>query len=229
MMRILLLVAALLFGGPAFAQAPVALNCYTGVVGGGSSWTPCSASNPLAVSAAITPSGTQNVNLTQILSAAPSLTNPLWVTPATGATFTLGTGSAIVGRVGIDQTTPGTTNLVSAGQNGTWNIGTLTTLTGVTNTVNVAVIGNSFTNITTNADTNVKGSAGTLVGFSINTIGTTSSVQFFNDADGTCNSSLVGTFTTLVQGFVTVPATMGTGICVKTAGAVAADITVYWR
>jgi hypothetical protein len=34
-----------------------------------------------------TPSGTQNVNLTQILGAAPSLTNPLWVFPATGATF----------------------------------------------------------------------------------------------------------------------------------------------
>lgn len=30
---------------------------------------------------------TQNVNLTQILGAAPSLTNPLWVFPATGATF----------------------------------------------------------------------------------------------------------------------------------------------
>lgn len=35
----------------------------------------------------VTPSGTQNVNITQILSAAPSLTNPLWVSPATGATF----------------------------------------------------------------------------------------------------------------------------------------------
>jgi hypothetical protein len=41
-------------------------------------------------------------------------------------------GSAIIGKVGIDQTTPGTTNLVAAGQNGTWNIGTVTTLTGVT-------------------------------------------------------------------------------------------------
>jgi hypothetical protein len=31
--------------------------------------------------------GTQNVNLTQILGAAPSATNQLWVSPATGATF----------------------------------------------------------------------------------------------------------------------------------------------
>jgi hypothetical protein len=38
-------------------------------------------------SVTVTPSGTQNVNLTQIQGAAPSLTNPLWVTPATGASF----------------------------------------------------------------------------------------------------------------------------------------------
>jgi hypothetical protein len=41
----------------------------------------------LCTGATFTPSGTQNVNLTQILGAAPSLTNPLWVSPATGATF----------------------------------------------------------------------------------------------------------------------------------------------
>lgn len=32
-------------------------------------------------------------------------------------------GTNVIGKVGIDQTTPGTTNLVSAGQNGTWNVG----------------------------------------------------------------------------------------------------------
>jgi len=31
-------------------------------------------------------------------------------------------GTNIIGKFGIDQTTPGTTNLVAAGQNGTWNI-----------------------------------------------------------------------------------------------------------
>lgn len=50
-------------------------------------WSPCNSTTPLAVTGTFTPSGTQNVNLTQILSAAPSLTNPLWVFPATGATF----------------------------------------------------------------------------------------------------------------------------------------------
>lgn len=38
-------------------------------------------------SVTVTPSGTQNVNLTQIAGAAPSLTNPLWIIPATGASF----------------------------------------------------------------------------------------------------------------------------------------------
>lgn len=34
----------------------------------------------------------------------------------------LAAGNAIIGKVGIDQTTPGTTNLVAAGQNGTWTV-----------------------------------------------------------------------------------------------------------
>ena len=34
----------------------------------------------------------------------------------------LAAGSAIVGKVGIDQTTPGATNLIAAGQTGTWQV-----------------------------------------------------------------------------------------------------------
>lgn len=44
------------------------------------------------------------------------------VTVSNDSTVGLVAGSAIVGKVGIDQTTPGTTNLVSAGQNGTWTM-----------------------------------------------------------------------------------------------------------
>lgn len=40
----------------------------------------------------------------------------------TGWDAVLRAGSAIIGKVGIDQTTPGTTNLVAAGQNGTWTV-----------------------------------------------------------------------------------------------------------
>lgn len=44
---------------------------------------------------ATTPSGTQDTNIAQILGAVPSLTNPLWIFPATGATFPVsGTVSA---------------------------------------------------------------------------------------------------------------------------------------
>lgn len=99
------LAALLAILAPAAAQvgggAPIAyLYCYSGTVPTApSSWAPCSATNPLVVSATITPSGTQNVNLTQILSAAPSLTNPLWVFPATGATF------PVSGTVAVTQST----------------------------------------------------------------------------------------------------------------------------
>lgn len=76
--------ASLLIGAPAYGQQ-VNLYCNLGT-GGLNPWQPCSTANPLAVAATITPSGTQNVNLTQILSAAPSATNPLWVAPATAST-----------------------------------------------------------------------------------------------------------------------------------------------
>ena len=39
--------------------------------------------------------------------------NSLSVTPASGSSFVLGAGSAVAGKFGIDQTTPGTTNLVA--------------------------------------------------------------------------------------------------------------------
>jgi hypothetical protein len=87
------LVSASVFGYAAFGQAgggaPVAqLWCYvSGPVTSPTSWLPCSSTTPLAVTGSFTPSGTQNVNITQILGAAPSLTNPLYVSPATGASF----------------------------------------------------------------------------------------------------------------------------------------------
>lgn len=62
-----------------------------------------SPTNPLPTTSTFTPSGTQDVNLTKILGAAPSLTNPLWVFPATGATFPI-------------------SGTVSATQSGTWTV-----------------------------------------------------------------------------------------------------------
>lgn len=50
-----------------------------------------------------------------------------WFVQVSSGTVTLGPGSAIIGRVGIDQGTPGTTNKVSIGSDGsvTANLGTL--------------------------------------------------------------------------------------------------------
>lgn len=52
-------------------------------------------------SVTVTPSGTQNVNLTQILGAAPSASNPVWVQPGTGAIFAT---SAPLGITPTDRT-----------------------------------------------------------------------------------------------------------------------------
>lgn len=53
-------------------------------------------------------------------------------------------GSAVVGKVGIDQTNPGTTNLVSAGQSGAWNItnisGTVSLPTGAATATGLSTI-----------------------------------------------------------------------------------------
>ena len=96
---------ALLFGSvDALAQGtPSQMWCWNGVTSGPAQWGPCSSANPLSVTASITPSGTQNVNLTQILGAVPSLGNPLWVFPATGATFPV-SGSLTVTQSGTSTT-----------------------------------------------------------------------------------------------------------------------------
>lgn len=94
-------------GGSAAAQTPPTVHpCY------GSPCVGVSTTNPLPTTGTFTPSGTQNVNLTQILSAPPSLTNPLWVFPATGASFAV-TGTffqatqPVSGTVTANQGTPG--------------------------------------------------------------------------------------------------------------------------
>lgn len=82
--RLLLLLLALLAPTASWAQSAVfvCVQLSSGI----DRCAPVSATNPLPTQG--TASGTpSNVNLTQILGAAPSLTNPLWVTPATGATF----------------------------------------------------------------------------------------------------------------------------------------------
>jgi hypothetical protein len=61
----------------------------------------------------------------------------------------LASGSAVIGKVGIDQTTDGTTNLVSAKQNGTWNVtnvsGTVSLPTGASTAVKQPALGTAGT------------------------------------------------------------------------------------
>lgn len=89
--------------------------------------------------------------------------------------------------------------------------------------------GSSFTNITTNASTNVKASPGTLAGLVVNTAGVTSAVAIYNDADGTCNTGLIGTYSTLAQASIPINATASVGICATTTGGTPANITILWR
>lgn len=93
--------ASLLLGAPAYGQdVHIMWKCGTT---GFAAFCQVEAANPLPVTGTFTPAGTQNVNITQILGAAPSLTNPLWVSPATGATFPV-------------------SGTVAATQSGTWTV-----------------------------------------------------------------------------------------------------------
>lgn len=67
-------------------------------------------------SISITPSGTQNVNLTEIAGAAPSATNPLWVFPATGAVFPVSGTFTASNPVGITPTDHTITSATGASQ-----------------------------------------------------------------------------------------------------------------
>lgn len=179
---ILPLSIALFAAVPAQAQQ---VNLYCFVTGAGSfnNWQPCSATNPLPVSATITPSGTQNVNITQVLGAAPSATNPIWVAPATASTPWAVTGSGAAGTAaagvvtiqGIASMTPVQTTSSSAGNvpiGITPTDRTVTSATGSSQTVmnanssrkqlTIVNTGNANCGINPTGGTAVIGGAGTL-------------------------------------------------------------------
>lgn len=89
--------------------------------------------------------------------------------------------------------------------------------------------GSNFKNITTNTDTNVKATPGTFVGITTNTAGTTSTAKIYNDADGVCSSGLIGTVDTTKVGTILFGVNASIGICVTTAGAGAADISILYK
>jgi len=98
-----------------------------------------------------------------------------------------------------------------------------------TNGLPVAVSGLNFVNITTNTDTGVLGTSGVFARLVVNTGGTGSTAAVYDDGDGTCSSGLIATFATTALVSLELNAAVANGICVKTAGTGAANITVLWR
>lgn len=117
------------------------------------------------------------------------------------------------------------TGTVAATQSGTWTVQPGNTANTTPWLVQSA--GQSFTNITTNANTVIKASAGTFGGIVVNTAGATSNAIVYNNT--TCTGAIIGTFSTLAQTVLNINAAAGIGICVTTAGGTPADITILWR
>lgn len=165
-LRALFAAALLLVSGTALAQSASAPYVVTGQEPSGKvDYSPvgtgAAGSVSMPVTATFTPSGTQNVNVTQVGgatvatghgTAAGALRVEL-PTDGTGVLATVGAvtaitnalpaGTAILGKIGIDQTTPGTTNGVQinaalpAGANLVGKVGIDQTTPGTTNGVQV--------------------------------------------------------------------------------------------
>lgn len=87
--------------------------------------------------------------------------------------------------------------------------------------------GNAFTNISTNTNTVVKASPGVVNRLTINTAGSGSTATIYDNT--ACSGTVIGTYSTTAQGSVEINATASTGICVTTAGAGAANVTVTYQ
>lgn len=131
---------------------------------------------------------------------------------ANGIATVLSAGSAVIGKVGIDQTTDGTSNLVAAKQSGVWTF---------------LQAGFSFLNITTNATTTVKSGAGVLRSATVNALGTVAStVTIYDSLTG--SGSKIGTINSLtLSGTFVFDAAFTTGLTIVTTGA--PDITISYR
>lgn len=162
-----------------------------------------------------------------------------------GVTGGAGAVAASTPRITLASDDPGVTNLALVAASGSvlddWDetdrakVNLIAGQAGVTggagavaaNTVRVVVAGSDFVNVTTNTDTVVKASPGTFKGISVNSIGTSSSATVYNNT--TCTGAKIGTYQTLVMSSLTFSINASVGICVTTAGAAAADITLIFE
>lgn len=124
-------------------------------------------------------------------------------------------GTNIIGRVGIDQTTPGTTNLVAAGQNGTWTVqpGNTANTTPWLVAHYAATAGGCtpvhYLSAATNNSTNVKASAGQLYN-NVTVINTTATLYYLKLYDK-ATAPTCGTDTP-VQTYPVPASTSGAGV-----------------
>jgi len=92
---------------------------------------------------------------------------------------------------------------------------------------------NATSNITANATTTVKGTAGILNKVIINTAGTASKVAFYNVASASCTGTpatgYAFTIDTSTLGIIDIDHTFTSGICAVTTGTSAANISVLYR
>lgn len=139
----------------------------------------------------------------------------------TAGTVVLGAGSALIGKIGIDQTTPGTTNKVSLGSD------VVSVSQGA-----AATGGYSFLNIAAGqATTIVKASAGTLHSITLNSAATaTNTTVIYDHPSGV--GTVIGRPNVVAA---TVPTTLifdlafANGLTIITAAANGGDMTVCYK
>jgi hypothetical protein len=153
---------------------------------------------------------------------------------ATLPTIILGAGSAIIGKVTTDQTTPGTTDLVHAAQQGTWTVQPGNTQNTTPWLVGGGITITQLTSASATACTSIRASAGRIWSITNSGPATTVFPSFHNDAGTACASgtAFLGDFTSITLGPGAIyPWTGGmavAGVAYKLSGALTAgqNITI---
>jgi len=83
--------------------------------------------------------------------------------------------------------------------------------------------------ITTNESISVTYAAALVKKLNVNSVGTDSTVEFYNDTTVPCDSGFVARYASTAMGTIDINHTFSNAICVKTAGTAAASITVFSR
>lgn len=146
-----------------------------------------------------------------------------------GGSVGLLAGGAIVGKVGIDQTTPGTTNAVYVTNVGQAAMAASIPVVVASNqsTLNVQQVGYSFQNITTSTTTTVKSGAGVLHLVNVNTLGTVASTITIYDNTAGSGTKIATINSLTLSGPFQFDIAFSTGLTLVTTGA--PDITVSYR